>query len=113
MSIATETTELAVIARPMGRVDYEASTSFQRDLESLVAQAGAAGLRLVVNCASISYVSSAGLRAFLVAARAAKSAGVGFAVCTLGPAVREVFDVSGFSSVIRVADSEADALAQF
>jgi len=64
-----------------------------------------------VNCAAISYVSSAGLRAFLVAARAAKSAGVGFAVCSLVSAVQEVFDVSGFSSVIRVADSESDALA--
>jgi anti-sigma B factor antagonist len=111
MSIAAETTQQALIARPAGRVDYEASADFQRGLEALVAQAKASGLGLVVNCAAISFLSSAGLRAFLVAARAAKSAGLAFCVCCLTPAVKEVFDLSGFSVVIRVADTEAGAVS--
>ena len=111
MSITTERTASAVIAKPAGRIDYDASPGFQKELESLVAQALQAGLGLVVHCAAITYVSSAGLRAFLVIARAAKSAGVDFAVSALGPAVKEVFDVSGFSTIIRVVDPDAGTSA--
>jgi anti-anti-sigma factor len=111
MSISAESTAQALIARPVGRVDYEASASFQSGLEALVVQARSSGVSLVVNCAAISFLSSAGLRAFLVAARAAKSAGLNFCVCCLTPAVREVFDLSGFSIVIRVADTEAEAVS--
>ena len=85
MSMAIEWKEQAVIARPAERVDYEAEASagFQKVLEALPVQAQASRFRLAVNCAAISYISSAGLRAFWVAARAAKSAGVWFAVCPM------------------------------
>jgi anti-anti-sigma factor len=111
MSISSENLSGTVVARPRGRIDYEASTGFQKDLELLVTQARESGSALLVSCAEVSYVSSAGLRAFLVIARAAKSAGVEFAVCALGPTVQDVFEVSGFSRLIRVLEKESDLRA--
>ena len=65
-----------------------------------------------IDCAALDYVSSAGLRAVLLVARAAQRAHVPFALCGLQPAVREVFDLSGFSRIIVVAPDRATALAQ-
>jgi anti-anti-sigma factor len=67
---------------------------------------------VIIDCAGLDYVSSAGLRVFLLAARASQRTGLAFAICGLKPAVREVFDVSGFSRVIAVFVDRVNALAQ-
>ncbi len=67
---------------------------------------------VIIDCAALDYVSSAGLRAFLLAARTAQRAGISFGLCSLKPAVREVFDLSGFSRIIAVHADRATALAQ-
>jgi len=48
----------------------------------------------------------------LLAARAAQRAGIPFGLCAPQPAVREVFDLSGFSRIIAVQADRATALAQ-
>ncbi|MFZ9061539.1 MAG: STAS domain-containing protein [Steroidobacteraceae bacterium] len=109
MNVNIESTEGGVsVARAHGRLDFGASAEFQKALEGAV---GAKPKALVVECSELEYVSSAGLRAFLVAARAAKAGGVGFAACALQPAVKEVFEVSGFSKIIDVQADLATALA--
>ena len=86
---------------------------FQKQLEELIAAATATpGAAVIIDCGMLEYVSSAGLRVFLLAARAAQKAGIAFALCSLKPAVREVFDLSGFSSIIAVHPDRATALAQ-
>ncbi len=109
MNVSIESAEGGVsVARSHGRLDFGASAEFQKALEAAVA---AKPKGLVVECSALEYVSSAGLRAFLVAARAAKAGGVGFAACALQPSVMEVFEVSGFSKIIDVKTDLAAALA--
>jgi anti-sigma B factor antagonist len=91
-----------------GRLDFSAAASFQAQLEQLLAGAGGA---LIIDCAQLDYVSSAGLRVFLLAARGAQRAGRYFAVCALQSAVREVFDLSGFGRVMPVLADRDSALA--
>ena len=112
MTIPSEKTGGALVARPTGRIDYNASAAFQSELEAVVAQAKAEHLGLVVNCAGIDYISSAGLRAFLVAARSSKSAQVGLALCGVNANVKEVFDVSGLSRLMAVLETESEAIAK-
>lgn len=93
---------------PAGRLDFAASPAFQHALEQAVSGGGTAPAAVIVDCARLDYVSSAGLRAFLLGARAAKAAGVRFAVCALQPVVAEVFSVSGFNKIIeQFADRDA------
>ena len=101
----------AWVARPVGRLDYDAAASFQTGLEALVASAQATKQPLVLNLAGLRFVSSAGLRAFLVAARAAQSVGVPLTLCELTGAVRDVFEQSGFSRLMRIVATENDAIA--
>lgn len=104
----TENADGITVALPAGRLDFGAAAAFQQQLEQAVA---AKPRGLVVDCSSLDYVSSAGLRVFLVAARAAKAAGVGFAVSSLKPAVKEVFDLTGFGNVITLCADRAAAVA--
>jgi anti-anti-sigma factor len=66
---------------------------------------------LIVDLAQLRYVSSAGLRVLLKAAKQAKAGGRRFAICALQPSVREVFLISGFDKVIATFETRADAMA--
>ncbi len=111
MNTTLDTRDSATIVMATGRLDFEASDPFQKELETVIAQAATRHAAVLVNCAGIDYVSSAGLRVFLVAARSAKAANVALSVYSLSVAVKQVFDVSGFGRIINVYEDEASALA--
>ncbi len=112
MNIRFETLALATVVIPEGRLDFGAAVGFQRQVEEVLAGAGSASAAVIIDCSALDYVSSAGLRVFLLATRAAQRAGIWFALCALTPAVREVFDLSGFSRIISVHADRATAVAQ-
>lgn len=94
-----------------GRLDFGTAAAFEKQLQEALGGAGPAPAAVVLDCAALDYVSSAGLRAILLAARAAQKAGIAFALCALQPAVHEVFELSGFSRIIAVHPDRAAALA--
>jgi len=71
--------------------------------------AGAA--RLVVNLQHVPYVSSAGLRSILVAAKLAKSSKGEMRLCQASDLVRKILEESGFSNLIRIDDEESQSIA--
>ncbi len=108
MQVTIETLGTTTVVAAVGRLDFGAAAGFQQQLEQAIAAKPAC---LVVDCAGLDYVSSAGLRSFLVAARAAKATGTRFAACSLQPSVNEVFEISGFSRIIEVLADRASATA--
>lgn len=112
LKVSLETLDRTRLLIAAGRLDYGAAAEFQQRVEQALAGSGAAApARLIIDCAALDYVSSAGLRVFLLAARTAQRAGIVFALCALQPAVREVFNLSGFSSIMAVHPDRATALA--
>lgn len=95
-----------------GRLDFGACAGFQAALEKALASAGTLPAGLLIECAGLDYVSSGGLRVFLLAARAAQRTGVTFALCALKPSVNEVFALSGFNQIIPTFADRAAALEQ-
>lgn len=112
MKVRVETLALTTLVIPEGRLDFGAAAGFQQRVEEALAGAGTAPATVIIDCTALDYVSSAGLRIFLLAARAAQRAGISFALCALKPAVRDVFDLSGFSRIIAVYADRPAALAQ-
>lgn len=112
MKVRIETLDQTTIVVAEGRLDFGAAATFQAQVEQALAGSGRAPAALIVDCAGLEYVSSAGLRVFLLAARNAQRAGLSFAVCALRQAVREVFNLSGFDRVMTVHPDRATALAQ-
>ena len=90
-----------------GRVDGTAAPELDRRLKAIVER----GDRdVLLDCAEMDYISSAGLRAMLVGAKACQQAGGRLAVCSLKPECRTVFEVSGFFSFIDSHDTREDAI---
>jgi anti-anti-sigma factor len=110
MKVLLEKVPHATLVIPEGRLDFGAAAQFQQHLEQAVTGAAGVAKAVIVDCAALDYVSSAGLRSFLQAARAAQRAGVVFALSTLQPAVREVFELSGFSRMIPIHADRAAAI---
>ena len=61
--------------------------------------------RLLFDFAHLEYLSSAGLRVVLGAAKEIKRKDGKFVLCALNSYVKEVFEVSGFGAIIPIADS--------
>lgn len=108
LHITIDLVDNSTIVCPAGRLDFAAAPAFQHALEQAVSGGGSAPAAVIVDCGQLEYVSSAGLRAFLLGARAAKTADVRFGVCALQPIIAEVFSVSGFNKIIeQYADRDA------
>ena len=90
-----------------GRLDAGSSPPVEAKLLASVRGAPA----VLLDLAGLDYVSSAGLRVLLKAAKEARAAGSRFALAGLRPAVREVFEVSGFFAVLTAYPTRAEALA--
>lgn len=110
MNHRTERHESATVLVASGRLDFSAAAGFQAALDQLTSAADDKSA-LIVECAELEYVSSAGLRAFLIAARNCQRSGRYFAACALQHAVREVFELSGFGRLIPLHADRATALA--
>jgi anti-anti-sigma factor len=89
-----------------GNLDSITSPDLTRAV-NVAMEAGAR--RLIFDMRDVRYVSSAGLRVILIAAKQAQSAGGGVAVFGLQTNVAQVFAISGFDKVIAIAASDADA----
>lgn len=93
-----------------GRIDASNAPQVERDVLAAMEQSGAA---LIIDLSQLSYMSSAGLRVMLVAAKRAKAAGGKAVIQGAQPAVAEVLRMSGFDRIIPLAETEAAARAHF
>lgn len=69
--------------------------------------------RMVIDFERLHYISSAGLRVLMFTAKQLKDAGGELRVCGLNEMVGEVFDMSGFSTILNVFRDRKEALAGF
>jgi anti-sigma B factor antagonist/stage II sporulation protein AA (anti-sigma F factor antagonist) len=97
----------AVVVTPTVRVDLNNADAFRDALTTAVAGASTA---VIADMSKVDYISSQGLRALMIALRAAKAAGRGFGVAALKPLVLEVFTISRFHLVLSLFPGVRDAL---
>lgn len=92
---------------PAGVLDGKAALAFERKLVELL---DAKTTRLVIDLTRVTLVTSAGIRALVMAAKRLRGVGA-LALCGLSPQVKSVFDVAGLASVFTMTTSLADAVA--
>jgi anti-sigma B factor antagonist len=89
-------------------------TTTSVDAESKINEEIEAGnQRLLINFDALNFISSAGLRVLLSTAKRLSSSGGSLRICGLNPTVQEVFDISGFGSILAVSKTEEEALRSF
>lgn len=105
LQIGEQRKDRVVILSPAGRIDNDTSPGFQTRLLDAVGKGP-----VLVDLAAVEYISSAGLRALMMAAKQAKTANTKVVVAGLQPVVKEIFDISRFSFVVQVFGTTAEAL---
>jgi anti-anti-sigma factor len=93
----------------VGRIDAATSANVEHAVNAAI---GGGSQRMIFDMREVNYISSAGLRAILIAAKKAKAAGGGVAVFGLQAGVEEVFTVAGFGKIVPIASSDAEARAK-
>ena len=93
--------------RLVGRLD----TVTARTLEDHIAAHVARGQRsLILDLVGVDYVSSYGLRVFLLNAKRLKDVGDGFVLCGVTPTVQKILEISGFDRILTIRGTVVEAL---
>ncbi|MEJ0035235.1 MAG: STAS domain-containing protein [Gammaproteobacteria bacterium] len=109
MNIQSETRGDVVVLRPVARIDSSNAGVFERAITTALDQGGT---RMVIDFAQMEYISSAGLRATLIAGKRMRSVPGGrLVLCSLAPPVREIFEISGFVAIFTIRDDLDAAVA--
>jgi anti-sigma B factor antagonist len=107
MDIREERKEGFLILSLEGRLDTNNSKIFEEKIFKLIDQGET---RLVIDLSQVDYVSSAGLRGFLLASKRLSPGRGRIVFCSLQEPVKEVFDIVGFFSIFSISQSQDEAL---
>jgi len=85
-----------------GRMDAVSAPEFENFLDTLIAEGV---LNVIVDFDALDYISSAGLRSVLITAKKIQSKNGRILVVSLHDTVKEIFEISGFSTIIPIHGS--------
>jgi len=95
-----------------GRIDYQNAEAFKSALMPCIESSGPDSPQIVLDLSRLDYVSSAGLRVLMIAAKESKARNRRLLAVALQPVVREIFEISRFNMVFEIFDSVRDALVR-
>lgn len=106
----THVEDMSVIA-VKGKLDTSMSGQLQATLLAIIDQGTS---RVAVDCTQLDYISSAGLRiVVLLAAKQLRATHRTLVLYAMTDQVKAAFDMAGFSTILPIVPSQADALVQF
>lgn len=92
-----------------GRMDAVSTPEFEQTLGGWIDEGN---IRFIVDFAGLDYISSAGLRGILTTVKRLKAGGGRIVLTALRGTVKEVFEISGFSTIIPIYESVEVALQE-
>lgn len=110
MNIQQNVLEGVTVIAPAGRID----TTTSGPLDEAIRKTIDGGAReVVIDFGGVDYISSAGLRVFLVLAKRMRDLKGRLVLCGMAEPVRQVFHLAGFLPLFSVEPSRDAALARF
>lgn len=110
MKIETRESQDIQIVAFEGNLDTNTSPEAESKINELI---DAGKQKLLVNFEQLNFISSAGLRVLLATVKKLNASGGELRICSLNPTVQEVFDISGFVTILSVKSTEEEALLSF
>lgn len=111
MTLSTQAYAGTVVLAPAGRLDHESCDAFRADLQPHLEQALAASQGIVFDLSALEYISSGGLRCFMLASNEARARGGRIVVASPRPVVAEIFQISRFNLLFDIHPTLRQALA--
>jgi anti-anti-sigma factor len=107
MEFQEERIDDTYVVTAKGRLDASASSAFGEWIGRLI---GTANPKLLIDFTDVDLVTSAGLRIILILEKKTKAAGGTLALCGMHDYVREVFDISGLTPILRIYAGRSDGI---
>lgn len=107
MNLKEVKNDKAIIIEIDGRLD---TTNFGQLEKKILQHIEAGNLQILVDCNMMDYVSSSGLRIFLMALKKLNVLNGKFLLCGLQESIREIFEISGFTSIFNIYNNQEEAL---
>lgn len=107
MQIQTGKEKNVVVVSVKGKIDAVTAPDFEKVLANLIAQGENTFL---MELSGLEYISSAGLRSILATAKQVKPKGGNILFSGLRGPVKDVFNISGFGTIFKIFETQADAL---
>lgn len=101
-----------MVLAPAGRIDHQNAEAFRAALSPYLDACAANKDRVVLDLSKLEYISSAGLRIFMLAAKQTKVQQGTLAVTGLPPVVSEIFSIARFDLILQMFPSLREALAR-
>jgi anti-sigma B factor antagonist len=101
--------ELSVLSLD-GFLDAHTAPEFEKAIQ---AEIDAGRLKLIVDCAKLTYISSAGLGVFMGFIEEIREKKGDIKICGLSAKVRNVFDLLGFSAIYDIMDDIPATVRRF
>ena len=108
MNITTNTTDNSSTLTLEGRLDSNTSETLAQQLNATM---DTGQHNLIVDFSQLAYISSAGLRVLLMAAKRVKRENGALILCGMQDHIREVFAISGFLQILTVTATQQEAEA--
>ena len=99
----------AAVVEVTGRMDASSSPVFEAHCDKLIAKGETV---FVLDFEDLEYLSSAGLRSILTILKKVKPRGGKVVICGAKGTAKEIFDISGFSSMFPMTDTLEDAASK-
>ena len=100
--ITTRKEKNALIVSVKGKMDTVSAPEFEKKLAEWIEEGEN---NFVIDLAELDYISSSGLRCILATAKKLKAKDGQIFLSSLQDVVKEVFDISGFSTIIPISES--------
>lgn len=109
MNIQVSQKEHYLIVALQGRLDTTQADGVERQIQEILGQGHN---KIIFDCMEMEYISSSGLRIFLIVQKKMMGSGGTLKICNLQPTIHEIFDMSGFSMIFSILPDLESALKE-
>ncbi len=106
--ISIEKLEDVIVYSIKGHFDASLATRVNDEVQDVII---GSFLKVIFDLSELTYISSAGLRVLLLTAKKMQAKGGGVSLCSVGPGVQRVLDISGFTKVFPSYENRDAAIA--
>ena len=107
MKLAKINTQGFCVLNIEGRINSANFNLLESEINEILAQGQ---INIVLNCKDLNYISSSGLRVFLIAQKKLMAVKGKLHLCEMQSGIKEIFDISGFTGIFKIFDTEKQAL---
>ncbi|WP_096153638.1 MULTISPECIES: anti-sigma F factor antagonist [Bacillus] len=110
LSIDFEIKKNVLLIRLAGELDHHTAEALRAEASAIIEEHSIT--HILLNLEELSFMDSSGLGVILGRYKQVKNVGGEMVICSISPAVKRLFDMSGLFKIMRLEESEQHALSR-